>query len=282
MFPHLFDFLPWNLSKEAPLLLFSFILMLTIIYHLSPRFEIPRWKFFIIALFPLYFSFVFGHLFSLFFDGKIARTMRYLREFSTLDKLRLIFDPFSGGVMMYGAFFGILFGVLLGGYLFFRKDVTKIASVVDITVVSFSFTMIFKRIQCFVDGCCYGVVSPSFGVVFPPDSSAARQLVRRGLLAAHHATPPLIPTQLISAVANFFIFMFVFSMASRNGRKKPPLFYTFSYVLLYSLFRFSIDFVRWDITGYFFILTTSQIISIVGIIASLTYFSRYRKKIRNL
>ncbi|MBI9075426.1 MAG: prolipoprotein diacylglyceryl transferase [Desulfatibacillum sp.] len=118
----------------------------------------------------------------------------------------------------------------------------------------------FARIGCFLNGCCYGICSKTFGVRFPMDSVAAWEHLKRGLTNGFIAPPslPVIPTQAISAVFLFGLAFFALRAPSK-GQK-----HVFAhYVFYYAIFRFLIEFLRADIDrAYYGPLSASQWISL--------------------
>ena len=111
-----------------------------------------------------------------------------------------------------------------------------------------------------------------FGVVFPASSQAP-------------AGVNLIPTQLISAGANFInmiillviAYNFSYTVAKNKGKNKslPAGGIGYIYIILYGIGRFLIEFLRNDYRGEVGFLSTSQFISIFFVIcgAGLLLFS---------
>ncbi|MBQ7408391.1 MAG: prolipoprotein diacylglyceryl transferase [Clostridia bacterium] len=118
----------------------------------------------------------------------------------------------------------------------------------------------FGRIGCFCGGCCFGKVTNSFlGLKFPPGSLAAQKYP-----GADGYSLPVLPTQLIEAV--FELLLFVFLLVSHNKVKK---YNTEIYLFSYGCFRFVLEFFRGDNRGSTgVILSPSQVMSIVIIIAA--------------
>ena len=75
-------------------------------------------------------------------------------------------------------------------------------------------------------------------------------------------TQPLIPTQLIHSFSNFVIFVVLLKLASSKENKNPG-YISAVFLLSYSVTRFLIEFLRYDIRGSFLMFSTSQWISIV-------------------
>lgn len=157
----------------------------------------------------------------------------------------------SGGWVVYG---GIIGGIV-GAWLYSKKKGWDVISVYNLMAVCMSLGQGFGRIGCFFAGCCYGVPTDSpIGVQFPADS----------LCPVGH---PVIPTQLIMSAGDFLIFFILY----RNYEKgKHPEKTAAIYLILYSLGRFLVEFIRGDIDrGFVGILSTSQFISVFVFIAGL-------------
>ena len=124
----------------------------------------------------------------------------------------------------------------------------------DVMFPSVALGQIFGRFGCFFNGCCYGhETTSSFGIIFPAIGDGIRHL----------------PTQLFESAACLVILillLFIDKKKSKNG-------YVFaSYIFLYSLWRFFIEFFRGDNRGtWIFNLPVSQFISIFGIIIGIIF-----------
>ena len=122
----------------------------------------------------------------------------------------------------------------------------------DLLAPSVAIGYAITRIGCFLNGCCYGApTSLPWGVRFH----------EHGFL-----TPPSHPTQLYATAANLLIF---FLLTRLERLKRAPGFIFVSYLGLYSIYRFLIEFLR---KGYsaqvsLFGLTQAQVASIVIIVA---------------
>ena len=125
----------------------------------------------------------------------------------------------------------------------------------------------FGRIGCFLAGCCYGAeTSSALSVVFPSDSLAPSGI-------------HLHPTQLYSSAFDFALGIFLIWYSKKHRREG----HTFSmYVIIYSVGRFLIEFLRNDPRGNVGILTTSQFIAIftliIGIAVYVIQLSKGREK----
>jgi phosphatidylglycerol:prolipoprotein diacylglycerol transferase len=163
------------------------------------------------------------------------------------------------GFVFYG---GVICGIA-ALYLLSKKYKIKFALLADIIAIGVPLGHAFGRLGCFFYGCCYGRPSESFmGVLFPPDSPA-------GYLGAK-----VIPTQLISS---FFLFLLFFLLLAFRKRKKFDGQIVLVYLILYSIFRFIIEFFRGDPRGSILFLSTSQLISLILIAISIFFWVRIRR-----
>jgi len=97
------------------------------------------------------------------------------------------------------------------------------------------------RIGCFFNGCCYGkVIEDGPGVTFPGELHMR------------------IPVQLYSSL---FLLLLYFLLSFLRGKKFFDGFIFCAYVIIYSIFRFFIEFFRGDTPPVLFGMTLPQIIS---------------------
>ena len=190
-----------------------------------------------------------------------------------------IFQLWEGGMVFYGGFIG----GFVGGILFIRLAKLPLRKVMDITAPGIAIAVSIGRIGCFLNGCCYGRVTDScIGVSFPSRwyPPAFVDHLQRGLITkgAGHSLP-VIPTQLISALNLFLIFLILWNI------RKKKVFNGFLFSLfigLYGLQRFIVDFFRHysEHAMLFKYLTLSQVLSIILILTSIVVILiGYRKKV---
>jgi phosphatidylglycerol:prolipoprotein diacylglycerol transferase len=172
---------------------------------------------------------------------------------SKLTYCLTVFDQFlkdpwtvlgSGGWVVYG---GILGGVL-GAYIWCRWHKWDFMRYFNILIPCVALAQAVGRIGCFCAGCCGGIeTSAWYGVSFPATSLA-------------WTTAKIIPTQLISAGGDFLIFIITYLILTKS---KHPDDTAGWYLMLYSIGRFFIEFIRGDlIRGQIGIFSTSQFIAI--------------------
>ena len=166
-----------------------------------------------------------------------------------------IFFIWSGGLVLYG---GVIFAFMTSAlYVYFKKLNFFVLS--DIFAPAFFLGLAIGRIGCFSAGCCYGKpTSLPWGVVFTnPDSLVAPSAL--GL--------KLHPTQLYESLFSFLLFLglnFYYKYKKFSGE------IFFSSLIFYSIWRFFIEFIRWDDRGQKILgLFPSQFISILMCIFSI-------------
>ena len=145
----------------------------------------------------------------------------------------------SGGFVAYG---GIIFAFLLPAIYTKLKKISY-WEYADLFALGAPLANLANRIGCFFEGCCYGkpvVSNIPWGVDY--------------LNAVRH------PTQVYHALSAIIIFIILLRL---NKKKNFNGFMVLSYLVLYSVFRFIVEFFR-EINGkyIFFSLTGSQWIAI--------------------
>lgn len=110
------------------------------------------------------------------------------------------------------------------------------------------------RTGCLLEGCCYGRRSDLLGLRFAAGSVVANDELHAGLIAAGKPTLPVVPTQLLSALALVGLCLW-----SRRAIRRGEHGVFVTAVALYSAFRLSIEFLRADpVRNAFGPLSTSQ------------------------
>jgi phosphatidylglycerol---prolipoprotein diacylglyceryl transferase len=165
----------------------------------------------------------------------------------------------GSGFVIYGSIIGGAVGV----YLYCRRKRWSAVKVFDLVIPSIPMAQGFGRIGCFLAGCCYGrTTTLPIGVMFKAESVAPS-----GIL--------LHPTQLYSSIFNFCLAFFLL-WYDRKERKDGRVFSM--YVIIYSVGRFVVEFLRNDPRGAVGILSTSQFISVFMLLAGILFFNLHRLK----
>ena len=134
----------------------------------------------------------------------------------------------QGGLTLYG---GVVAGTV-AGLLAARQMSLPMWTVADALTPAFALGMVFGRVGCFLNGCCYGTpTSLPWGVSFPADSFAGLEF---GNARVH-------PSQLYFALAGLALLGITWPLRKRF-RVPGTLFWTF--LLLFALIRIPLDATR--------------------------------------
>jgi len=180
----------------------------------------------------------------------------------SLDFLR------SGGV-----FYGGLIGAVLMGYFLMKRYKLPWWKTADACAPGIAIGSFFGRQGCFAAGCCWGKPTTlPWGVKF---TQLGHEIT--GVPIDVH----LHPTQLYESFAMLLVFLFLLWLHKHKRFSGQVILF---YGLLYSIVRFSVEFVRDDPRGDIMGLTTltglstSQMISlIVGVAALVLLIIRWRQ-----
>lgn len=129
-------------------------------------------------------------------------------------------------------FLGGLAAGMVSSFFLLKKHRFDYLRVMDLASPGFALAYSLGRIGCFLHGCCYGRISQGICAVwFPPDSPAGALL------------QPRIPTQLLSSLVSIGLFTILLVVRDRK-KFKGEVFLAF--IVLYSMSRFLIEFLRED------------------------------------
>lgn len=188
---------------------------------------------------------IFGILWCSVLGGMLgSRILYYIVEFQAILKDPSILWDFRVGYVVYG---GIIGGVL-ANYIYCRIKKVHFVEYFDLVMPAVAFAQGFGRIGCFFAGCCYGKeTNLPFGITYHISKSAPNGV-------------KLIPTQLISSAGDF---LFAFLLMAYAKKKRANGKVGALYMILYSVGRFSVEFLRDDERGAVGVLSTSQLISLL-------------------
>lgn len=200
-------------------------------------------------------------LISGFIGARIFYILQHINYYKSINE---ILQVGTGGFTFYGGF--ILAGLVFIIYIYSNK--LQADKVADIIAPPLALAIGISRIGCFLAGCCFGKpTSLPFGVSFPINS----------LPWTEFGSQRLHPTQIYSAVSLitiFFILLYLEKYVVFSGQ----LF--MSFILLYSIQRFCIDFLRYYPQEQFFgYLTESQFVSIMLAIPTLALIFIFKNKL---
>ncbi len=177
--------------------------------------------------------------------------------YGVTDLRNVLKDPLllltGNGFVIYGGIIGGIAAAVI--YCRIKKHV--FLQYFDLMAPSIALAQGFGRIGCFLAGCCYGrQTSFPWGVVF-----------RSSLFAPNGMK--LIPTQLIMSAGDFLIaaVLLFTPVKSRKAGRCGGM-----YLILYSVGRFLVEFLRGANRGSVGPLSTSQFISIFTLVLGLLLF----------
>ena len=187
--------------------------------------------------------------------GRLGYVFFYNPEYYSNNLLE-IFKIWNGGMSFHGGFIGVIFAVIYSSKLF----KIPILTFADLIAIVAPVGLFFGRLANFINGELFGrTTNHSFGIIFPNGGDLPRH-----------------PSQLYEAFFEgivlfiiLWVMMYIFDLL-----KKPGLISS-SFIFLYGLFRFFIEFFRepdQHIGLLYFEFSMGQILSLPMILIGL-YFS---------
>lgn len=159
----------------------------------------------------------------------------------------------EGGFVFYGGFvLSFLFGLI---FLLINSKVVYLKIYMQLFTPILSLVYMLGRIGCFMEGCCYGKTCQLIWAV-----------------NGRH------PTQIYSSLWELGVFLFLMAYESKNevSLKKNPERLFFIWLLLHSIGRGSIEFLRDDFRGDVPLVSISAWISLVLVAIACGYFYKNR------
>ncbi|TKJ32201.1 prolipoprotein diacylglyceryl transferase [bacterium (candidate division B38) B3_B38] len=255
MFPRLFKIGPYTQHTYGVILVAAFIIAILLAMRQAKKEGIPPARILDLGLVIIISALIGAKVLLILVN--IDYYLEYPKEL--LTSLRL------GGV-----FYGGLLTAILVGIWSLKRWGLPVWKVADILAPYIALGQGIGRWACFMTGCCYGKPTISFaGVVFT--DPYAHQRVGVPLNISLH------PTQLYHSLAGFAL-LAVLIILRRKKTFEGELFW--SYILLYSITRFVIEFFRGDYRGSLFqgLLSTSQFIALLVIPLSIVMLLYLRRK----
>ena len=253
MYPELFRIGDFPVTSYGIWLALGMLVALFAASRLAARDGLPKDKIYDLGLWTLVGGLVGSKVLMYFVEPEV--------HVFSLDFLR------SGGVV-YGGIVGgfIAVAILAGRYkLPFWKTADAFAPAV-------ALGQAFGRQGCFAAGCCWGKGTDSaIGVHF---TDLGHDYTGVPVYGPDHTDLFLYPTQLIESFTMLAVFGLLVLL---HRRKKFDGQVLIAYGIIYSIFRFSIEFIRDDPRGDLFGLTTltglstSQIVSLIVAAASIIF-----------
>lgn len=260
MYPEIYRIGNFPITTYGIFLAVGMLLALFAASRLAARDGLPRERIYDLGMWTLIGGLVGSKLLMLLVEDNV--------QVFTLDFLR------SGGVYYGGLIGGFLTVVIL--IRFYDLPFWKVA---DALAPGVALGQAFGRQGCFAAGCCWGKPTDLwFGVHF---TEAGHEYTGVPMYGPDGSDLYLYPTQLIESFTMLAVF---FLLVWLHRRKKIDGQVLIAYGIIYSIFRFSIEFIRDDPRGDLFGLTTltglstSQIVSlIVAVSCAVFLFIRLRR-----
>ncbi len=177
-----------------------------------------------------------------------------------------------GGLIFYGG----LFLAVITAIVFMKRRGIPVWLGGDVIAPQIALGYAITRIGCFLNGCCFGsATSLPWGVKFPAACGAGHYSVELFLTGRHDLPVRLHPTQLYAAAASLVI-LAVLLLAWRRRRFDGEIFW--GYLILYSVYRFAIEFIRGDNQPLAFHLTVAQFMSVILFVCALAAWFNLRAR----
>ena len=154
-----------------------------------------------------------------------------------------------------GVFYGGLIAAVAVALVYMRRHKLPLWTTTDVFAPGIALGHIVGRLGCLLAGCCFGKPADvPWAITFTDPAAMANVGTPLGV--------PLHPTQLYEAGAEALILIFLLWW-ERRGRGFPGRTF-WSYMLLYGVSRFVIEFYRGDSRGMVFdAMSTSQFVSVL-------------------
>jgi phosphatidylglycerol:prolipoprotein diacylglycerol transferase len=205
--------------------------------------------------------------------ARIAYIVLHLDEFA--GNWGSAFNPFASetfgiaGLNLYG---GILLGIV-ASFVYCRWKKLDVLDVFDYFAPTVGIGLLFTRIGCFCNGCCFGTPTDlPWGITFPAGSIPFWQF----------GDQHLHPAQLYSSAYGLLLFLLLHFML-RNRRFVGQIVGTL--FMIEAAFRFAIEYVRYYEDAMLFslgdtVITFNQVISIALFVLGLATVLIQRKRSR--
>jgi phosphatidylglycerol:prolipoprotein diacylglycerol transferase len=258
MYPELFHIGPIPIRSYGVMLVVSFFLGLWYVRRVTARDGKPFEPFLTIA-----YIMIFGGIFG----ARLTYVLLHLEEFA--GNWTSSFNPFASdqfgiaGLNMYG---GVVVAII-GTYFYCRWKKMSVLEVFDYFAPTLGLGLVFARIGCFLNGCCFGTPTDlPWGISFPPGS----------IPYAVYFDAPLHPAQLYSSLYGLILFVFLHYKMKRKrftGQLVALLF------MSEAVFRFVIEFVRYYENAMYLPLdglrpTFNQLVSLALLLTGLVFRQR--------
>lgn len=162
----------------------------------------------------------------------------------------------DGGFVFYGG----LFGAVVGLIIFCKIEKYNVFDYTDVFLSILPLGQAIGRIGCYFNGCCYGrIYDGPFSIEY----------------SVNNDTLNVFPTWFIESIFLLSLFLYFQFL----GKCLYRGYWTGVYLIVYSVFRFVLEFFRGDsIRGFWLCLSTSQWISLVVFMSGIFVFLYTKRK----
>ena len=245
------------------LLLVGFLAGYVLVSRLAKKYDIPSEHIFDAGFVAIIFGFI-GAKISFFLTN-----IDFLLEF--------LQDPIGHFASLSGGF-DFLGGIALAVpsvYVYLKRKGYRPFTFGDIVAPGISLAHAFGRLGCFMNGCCYGFRTETFGLRYAVDSAVFNDQVAEGLIrpSALHSLP-VFPSHLVESGFLFFLTWLLVKLLKKRKFAGQTI---ATYFILYALFRFLNQFTRADEALGVGIFTIWHLLSATMFIAGLALYWYLRK-----
>jgi len=153
-----------------------------------------------------------------------------------------------------GVFYGGLIGAVAMAFVYMRRHHMPLWTTTDVFAPGIALGHAVGRLGCLMAGCCFGrPTTVPWAITFHNPAAALTSDTPLGV--------PLHPTQVYEAGSELVILGVLLWLETKNRAFPGRTFWT--YMLLYAVSRFVIEFFRGDARGNVGIFSTSQLVSLV-------------------
>jgi phosphatidylglycerol:prolipoprotein diacylglycerol transferase len=250
LYPELFRIGSFPINTYGVFLALAFLGAIMVAVRLGARDGLPRERIYDLSLWMLLAGLIGSKILMFWVEPEYRE---HPLQLLSLDFLR------SGGV-----FYGGLLGAVLAGYFLMKRYKLPWWKTADACAPGIALGNFFGRQGCFAAGCCWGKETHlPWGVHF---TDKGHEYTGVPIVGPDASDIYLHPTQLIESFTMLAVFGLLVWL-HRNKKFDGQV--LIAYGIIYSIFRFSIEFIRDDPRGDLFGLTsatglsTSQLVSLV-------------------
>jgi phosphatidylglycerol:prolipoprotein diacylglycerol transferase len=182
----------------------------------------------------------------------------------------------AGGLTYYGGFVG----ASIAAWFILKSDRFPFWKAADMAGFAVPVGLAFGRMGCLLAGCCFGAACDlPWSISFPERSAASEAQHKAHFLPnAHMWSLPVHPTQIYESAASLAIAALCLVVVHPRKRYDGQVFVTF--LVLYGVARFLLEFLRRDDRGGLFGLSTSQLMGIAAVVFAAIVHGRLSSRSR--